>query len=73
MGKHLSNIWNLVSLCLLWCLWKEQNRQTFKDLDSSEDQMLASFSGTVFNWSRAWGLMSSDSLASFISSLLFCN
>ena len=42
LGKHLSNIWNLVLLCLLWCLWKEWNQQTFKDLDldSSGDQML---------------------------------
>ena len=46
---------------LLWCLWKEQNQQTFEDLDGSQDQMLASFSGTLFDWSRAWGLMTSDS------------
>ena len=26
LGKHLSNIWNLVPLCLLWCLRKEWNR-----------------------------------------------
>ena len=25
LGKHSSNIWNLVMLCLLWCLWKERN------------------------------------------------
>ena len=30
LGKHSSNIWNLVLLCLLWCLWKERNRQTFE-------------------------------------------
>ena len=63
--------WNLVPLCLLWCIWREWNRRTFEDLDNSGDQMLASFSGTLFYWSRAWGLTTSDSLPSFLSSLSF--
>ena len=41
LGKHSSSIWNLVSLCLMWCIWRERNRQTFEDLDRSEDQLLA--------------------------------
>ena len=73
LGKHSSQIWNLVPLCIFWCIWKERNQRTFKDLDSSGDQMLASFSGTLFDWFRTWGLMTSDSLPSFISSLSLCN
>ncbi|XP_065627831.1 sphingoid long-chain bases kinase 1 [Quercus suber] len=69
LGKQSSQIWNLVPLCILWCIWKERNRRTFEDLDSSGDQLLASFSGTLFDWSRAWGLTTSDSLPSFLSSL----
>ena len=60
-GKHLSSIWNLAPLCLMWCLWRERNRRMFEDMDSSDDQLLASFSGTLFDWSRAWRLTSSDS------------
>ena len=41
LGKHSSSIWNLVSLCLMWCIWRERNRRTFEDLDRSEDQLLA--------------------------------
>ena len=26
VGKHSSQIWNLVPLCILWCIWKERNR-----------------------------------------------
>ena len=69
MGKHSSQIWNLVPLCILWCIWKERNRWTFEDLYSSGDQMFASFSGTLFDWSQAWGFTTSDSLPSFLSSL----
>ena len=69
LEKHLSQIWNLVPLCILWCIWKERNRRTFEDFNSSVDQFLASFSGTLFDWSRAWRLTTSDSLPSFLSSL----
>ena len=69
LGKHSSYIWNLVPLCLMWCIWKERNRQTFEDLDRSEDQLLALFSGSLFDWARDWGLTSSDSLPLFLSSL----
>ena len=46
-------------------------QQTFKDIESSEDQFLASFSGSLFYWSRAWGLTSSDYLPLFLSSLSY--
>ena len=52
---------------------RKHNQRTFEDLDRSDDQLLASFSGSVFDWSRAWGLTSSDSLPLFLSSLFLCN
>ena len=58
-GKHMSSIWNLAPLCLMWCLWRERNRRTFEDMERSDDQLLASFSGSLFDCSRAWGLTSS--------------
>ena len=69
LGKHSSYIWNLVPLCLMWCIWREHNWRTFEDLDRSEDQLLALFSGSLFDWARAWGLTSSHSLPLFLSSL----
>ena len=53
-GKHVSSIWNLAPLCLMWCLWRERNRRTFEDMESSDDQLLASFNGFLFDWSRVW-------------------
>ena len=42
-GKHSSDVWNLVPLCLMWSVWRECNRCTFKDLESSESQLLECF------------------------------
>ena len=73
LGKYLSNIWNLTALCLMWCIWRERNNCTFEDVESLGNQLLASFMGSLFHWSRAWGLTSSDSLPMFIDLLLPCS
>ena len=62
------NFWGYAFL--MWCLWRERNWRMFEDMESSDDQPLASFSGSLFDWSRAWGLTFSDSLPMFLSSLL---
>ena len=69
LEKRSSHICNLVPLCLMWYIWRERNRQTFENLDRSDDQMLALFSGSLFDWARAWRLTSSDSVPLFLSSL----
>ena len=32
LGKHNSNIWNLVLGCLMWNIWTERRRRSFKDI-----------------------------------------
>ena len=44
----------------------------FEDMDNLDGQLLASFSGSLFDWSRVWEITSSESLPLFISSLLSC-
>ena len=39
----LSNIWNLIPLCLMWTVWRERNSRTFEDKRKSADQLLGSF------------------------------
>ena len=46
---------------------------TFEELDCAGDQLFIAFSGSLFNWAQTWGFTSSDSLSSFLCSLLFCN
>ena len=31
LGKHNSNIWNLILGCLMWTIWTERNRHSFED------------------------------------------
>ena len=54
VGEHLSGIWNLAPLCLMWSIWRECNNCTFEDEESSGNQLLASFIFSLFDWSRAW-------------------
>ena len=68
--RHSSSIWNLVPLYFMWYFWREGNWQTFEDMESSNNKLLASFSGSLFDWSRAWGFTSSNFLPMFLSSLL---
>lgn len=68
-GKHSSDIWNIVPLCLMWTIWRERNRRTFEDVASSKDQVRVAFDSSLFEWSRARCLTSSTSVSHFITSL----
>ena len=70
LGKHTSEILNMVPLCLMWTLWKERNSRIFEDKERLACQLLDCFSISLFHWSRAWGFASTSSIIDFISSLL---
>lgn len=60
----------------MWCIWRERKWRTFEDMESSNNQLLASFCGFFFCWSRAWRLTFSDSLLcsivpSYVISIFF--
>ena len=37
LGKHNSDIWNLVPGCLMWNIWAERNWRFFEDMAKSLD------------------------------------
>jgi hypothetical protein len=43
LGIHSSNIWNTITLCLMWTIWRERNSRTFEDKEKSERQLLDGF------------------------------
>ena len=44
------------------CIWRDWNRCTFEDMKWPGGAAPSIFMGTLFDWSRAWGLTSSDSI-----------
>ena len=64
-------VWYMVLACLMWFVWKEQNRRTFEDMGSSLDQLKTLFACTTFDWSCIWGLTHFSSILEFQVSLKF--
>ena len=67
LGKHSSDIWNLVSGCLLWTIWTEWNRWFFEDEGKTVVQLLELCQQTLFDWSRCWGFSDCFTLMDFLS------
>ena len=67
-GRYCNgDIWKVVPLCLMWCLWKERNSRCFEDIERSMlDLKLLFLLGVLirklvkcndqcyFNWLSAW-------------------
>ena len=69
LGKHSSDIWDLVPRCLMWTIWSERNRRAFEDEGKTVVQLLEFCQKTLFDWSRCWGFSDCSSLTDFISSI----
>ena len=67
LGKHSSNIWNLVPGCLLWTIWSERNQRSFEDEGKTVIQLLELCQRTLFDWSRCWGFSDCSTLMDFLS------
>ena len=69
--KHLSDIWNMVSLCLMWTIWREQNFM-FEDAETIGTHLWGLFTSSLFDWSHVWGFITTNSISKFIKSLSLC-
>ena len=69
LGKHNSNIWNLISGCLMWIVWLERNHRSFEDNEKTLDELKVLCQHSLFEWSRCWGFTDSSSLSEFMFSL----
>ena len=71
LGKHSSDIWNLVPGCLMWTIWTERNRHSFENKGKFVVQLLDLCQQTLFDWSRCWGFSDCSTLMEFLSSISF--
>ena len=69
LGIHSSSVWNMVSACLMWLIWREWNTCTFEDVEKSIDLLKSLLVGTLFEWSRIWGFMQCISVFDFLQSV----
>ena len=73
-----SDVWNLIPLCLMQTIWREQNRHIFEDMDFTSSQIQASFINSLYKWSFISGLTNNNFIHSFKESahmqiLSYCN
>lgn len=68
-GMHMSDVWNLVLLCLMWTIWKERNNRIFEDRASSLDQLTGAFVNELLDRSRSLGLTTATIVTVFVDSL----
>ena len=52
LGKHNSNIWNLILGCLMWIVWMERNHCSFEKMEKTLDELKVSCQCSLFEWSR---------------------
>ena len=69
LGKHNSDIWNLVPGYLMWTIYTERNWHPFKDTEKYLAQLLDLCQRTLFDWSQCWGLLDCSALMDFLLSL----
>ena len=54
-GRHRNrDIWKVVPLCLMWCIWKERNSRCFEDIERSMPDLKLLFLRTLFDWFSVW-------------------
>ena len=69
LGKHNSNIWNLIPRCLMWIIWLERNRRSLENMEKTLDELKVLCQRNLFEWSHCWGFTDSSSLSEFMFSL----
>jgi hypothetical protein len=47
-------VWKIVPICPFWCLWRERNKRSFEDLESTLEEILSSFYLTLYFWTTAY-------------------
>ena len=69
LGKHSSDIWDLVSSCLMCTIWTERNRRSFENEEKTVVQLLEYCQQTLSDWSRYWSYSDYSTLLDFCSSI----
>jgi hypothetical protein len=54
-GRSRSAVtWKMVTLCIMWCIWRERNNRCFEDKSRSFEELIHVFFFTLFTWTAGW-------------------
>jgi hypothetical protein len=59
-------VWRMAPLCLMWCLWKEQNVRSFEDCETIALNLKKLVLQTLFTWRVTLHYMSDCSFSGFL-------
>ena len=48
-GHQITNMWNAIPLCLVWCIWNEHNSRSFEGIESLLHLKFI-FHRSLFDW-----------------------
>jgi hypothetical protein len=60
-GWKSSKIWNFITHCIMWNIWRERNGCIFEDQEHSVGKIIELIMGSLYDWSTAWNLCSLSS------------
>uniref|UniRef100_A0A5B7CDX7 Reverse transcriptase zinc-binding domain-containing protein n=1 Tax=Davidia involucrata TaxID=16924 RepID=A0A5B7CDX7_DAVIN len=69
VNRSVKKAWNMASICLLWCTWKERNRRTFEDVERPLFSFKDSFLRLLYFWMTEAFYVNVESYVDFLGSL----
>jgi hypothetical protein len=72
-GRHqFGNIWSAIPLCIIWILWKRNNK-TFEGVDRPSVELKMLFLQTLYEWMTALGGHSFFYFLGFLDAVILVN
>ena len=56
-SHHNIEVWRMVPLCLIWCIWREHNVQNFKDCERTVIELRVIMFKSLYVWMAAYNAM----------------
>ena len=66
---RVNKVWDMIPLCIFWCLWWERNTRSFEGTERSMLELKGIVLRTLMDWSKASGVLSFSSVLDFLD---FC-
>jgi len=60
-------VWRLVPLCLMWCIWREQNERHFEDKETSMVELRKRLLNTLYIWIASYHNLNVFTYANFLN------